>query len=59
MNIFFLHLRTSGANAHLDEILTDRAATDWEEALKRLRSGAWKVLVVNNSSPNAHVTPRQ
>ena len=50
-------IKSERANAQLDQILTDRDADDWEMALTRLRSGKWTVVVVNNSSPNAYVTP--
>jgi hypothetical protein len=52
-------LQANGANATLhDPILgSDKSAEDWQVALDRLRSGKWQVIVVNNGSPNAYVTP--
>jgi Zn-dependent protease with chaperone function len=51
--------KANGANATLNDPILggDKSAEDWQVALDRLRSGEWEVVVVNNSSPNAYVTP--
>ena len=50
-------IKAEGANAGVQTLATDREANDWVSALQRLQSGKWTVVLVNNSSPNAYVTP--
>ena len=40
-----------------DLLLQHKTIEEWETALVRLKSGEWKVIIVNDASPNAFVTP--